>query len=109
MDLKAVGDNESAKVALNANVVAEESKDCDIIMNGYRYAKEPLACYIGRNFAQEALFVREREKEACLIYKFDDTPDNVYDIPIFTDHRSLTDTDSSTLSSTQVSSQLFRA
>lgn len=41
-----------------------------------------LARRIGRNFAEEAIFVQEREKEASRIYDFDRTPYHANDIPL---------------------------
>mmetsp|Transcript_6052 Transcript_6052/g.14995 ORF Transcript_6052/g.14995 Transcript_6052/m.14995 type:complete len:502 (-) Transcript_6052:150-1655(-) len=105
MDTKAIGDNGLPKVGLKNEVDCEEHKDCDDSANGYRSKNESLARHIGRNFAQEALFVCEREKEAEKIYKFDHIPKDESDIPIFTDHRSLTCTEKSILASTLASSR----
>lgn len=112
MDVKAVGKNiESTQN--EADIPKDEdacNKDNDriITMNGYRCRKDLLARHIGQNFAKEALFVREREKEAEYIYNFDRTPTDENDVSIFKDHRSLTDFDTSSsqpVSSSQVASE----
>mmetsp|Transcript_11441 Transcript_11441/g.32932 ORF Transcript_11441/g.32932 Transcript_11441/m.32932 type:complete len:429 (+) Transcript_11441:251-1537(+) len=53
--------------------------------------KELLARRIGRDFAEEQIFVEEREKEASQIYMFDRAPENDIDIPISIGDSSLDD------------------
>ena len=98
-DVKATADAiESTKIE---PVVPYGEDDCDkdsnsdITIRGNPCRKELLARHIGREFAEEAIFVREREKEACCIYNFDGTPADENDIPILLDRRSLTDIDTS--------------
>jgi len=98
-DVQAVVDEmESTKIAA---IVSKDQDDCDkdndcnTTMRGYPYKKDLLARHIGRNFAQNAIFVREREKEAHDIYNFDRTPIDEDDIPISMDRLSLTDIDRS--------------
>mmetsp|Transcript_15844 Transcript_15844/g.36344 ORF Transcript_15844/g.36344 Transcript_15844/m.36344 type:complete len:454 (-) Transcript_15844:169-1530(-) len=43
---------------------------------------------LGRHFAQEAIFVRDREVEASRVYDFDRTPTTPHDIPLSKDLRS---------------------
>jgi len=75
----------------------DNDANCETTMGGYPCEKHLLARHIGRNFAREAIFVREREKEACCLYDFDRTPTNENDIPIFTDIYPLNESSSSTL------------
>jgi hypothetical protein len=80
---------------------------CDITMIGQPCKKELLARQIGRHFASEALFVKEREKEASHIYNFDRTPADVDDIPLLIDSDSSTDHEkrsNPTMPSSQVAS-----
>ena len=65
----------------------------------FPYNREFLARQIGRNFADEAIFVHEREKDASRIYNFDCAPANDSDIPIWMGHSSITDIDSSSTKS----------
>jgi hypothetical protein len=98
-DVKAVADAlESTKIEAvvpNGEDDCEKDSDSEITMRGNPCRKELLARHIGREFAEEAIFVREREKEASHIYNFDGTPADENDIPVLLNRRSLTDIDTS--------------
>ena len=79
-----------------------KDSDSDITVGDYPCKTELLARHIGRNFAEEAIFLQEREKEASRIYNFDRTPTDETDIPISIDHRSTTDLSSSSSLSSQI-------
>ena len=87
----------------------DKDSDRNITFCDFPCKKDLLARHVGRNFAEEAIFVREREKEASQIYDFDRAPVDEDDIPMLIDRRSLTDTDISSslrLSSLQVKNAL---
>eukprot|EP00536_Pseudo-nitzschia_multiseries_P000049 jgi/Psemu1/165/gm1.165_g len=67
----------------------DSERDHDMTLFDLPCNKELLARQIGRNFAEEEIFVREREKEASNIYNFDRVPANECDIPISIGYSSL--------------------
>ena len=73
---------ESKAVDHKDEAITDKGSDCDTTMLDHPCRDDLLARCIGRNFAEEAIFVRDREKEASHIYNFNRhalTPD---DIPI---------------------------
>jgi hypothetical protein len=72
---KTKADTKSDDNNTNSNNNNNNNRDCPS-------KQELLSRCLGRNFAKEALFVQNREKEASIIYTFDQTPLDKDNIPI---------------------------
>ncbi len=66
--------------AVGRKTGGDEDSGNGIVLRDHPPRDDLLARLIGRNFAEEAIYIREREKEASYIYKFERSPRNNFEV-----------------------------